>query len=123
MPDCGVRPYGNFSASCDRSVANYRQTVSDGFSASGRQSGGFANTIAGDQAAGYGGHVGAEKFCNGHAAIRRASTRIINIITAQTTLLTNQQTAVNLRRDQMTARRAIDRSARAAGGTRRSCRR
>jgi outer membrane protein TolC len=27
----------------------------------------------------------------------------LNVITAQTTLLTNQQTAVNLRRDQMTA--------------------
>ena len=90
-------------ASYDRNVANYRQTVLTAFQqvednlASLRI---LSQEIRQQDTA-----VGSAER-NLQLATQRYQAGIdpyLNVITAQTTLLTNQQTAVNLRRDQMTA--------------------
>lgn len=103
--DAGLRraTVQQYRATYDRSVANYRQTVLAAFQqvednlASLRI---LSQEIRQQDTA-----VGSAQR-NLQLAMQRYQAGIdpyLNVITAQTTLLTNQQTAVNLRRSQMTA--------------------
>ena len=92
-----------FRASYDRSVANYRQTVLTAFQQ-------VEDNLASLR-------ILSQEIRQQDTAVNSAQRNLqlaqqryqagidpyLNVITAQTTLLTNQQTAVNLRRDQMTA--------------------
>ena len=92
-----------FRASYDRSVANYRQIVLTAFQQ-------VEDNLASLR-------ILSQEIRQQDTAVNSAQRNLqlaqqryqagidpyLNVITAQTTLLTNQQTAVNLRRDQMTA--------------------
>jgi outer membrane protein TolC len=92
-----------FRSSYDRSVANYRQTVLTAFQQ-------VEDNLASLR-------ILSQEIRQQDTAVNSAQRNLqlaqqryqagidpyLNVITAQTTLLTNQQTAVNLRRDQMTA--------------------
>ena len=90
-------------ASYDRSVANYRQTVLTAFQ---QVEDNLATLrILSQEIRQQDTAVGSAQR-NLQLAMQRYQAGIdpyLNVITAQTTLLTNQQTAVNLRREQMTA--------------------
>jgi NodT family efflux transporter outer membrane factor (OMF) lipoprotein len=92
-----------FRASYDRSVANYRQTVLTAFQQV--EDNLAALRILSQQLRQQDTAVFSAQR-NLQLAMQRYQAGIdpyLNVITAQTTLLTNQQAAVNLRRDQMTA--------------------
>jgi NodT family efflux transporter outer membrane factor (OMF) lipoprotein len=92
-----------FRASYDRSVANYRQTVLTAFQQV--EDNLAALRILSQQVRQQDTAVTSAQR-NLQLAQQRYQAGIdpyLNVITAQTTLLTNQQAAVNLRRDQMTA--------------------
>jgi NodT family efflux transporter outer membrane factor (OMF) lipoprotein len=103
--DAGLRraTVQQFRASYDRSVANYRQTVLTAFQQV--EDNLAALRILSQEIKQQDTAVNSAQR-NLQLAMQRYQAGIdpyLNIITAQTTLLTNQQTAVNLRRDQMTA--------------------
>jgi NodT family efflux transporter outer membrane factor (OMF) lipoprotein len=103
--DAGLRraTVQQFRASYDRSVANYRQTVLTAFQQ-------VEDNLASLR-------ILSQEIRQQDTAVNSAQRNVqlsqqryqagidpyLNVITAQTALLTNQQTAVNLRRDQMTA--------------------
>jgi NodT family efflux transporter outer membrane factor (OMF) lipoprotein len=92
-----------FRASYDRSVANYRQTVLTAFQ---QVEDNLASLRILSQELRQQDTAVTSAQRNLQLAMQRYQAGIdpyLNVITAQTTLLTNQQTAVNLRRDQMTA--------------------
>ena len=92
-----------YRASYDRSVANYRQTVLTAFQQV--EDNLAALRILSQQLRQQDTAVASAQR-NLQLAMQRYQAGIdpyLNVITAQTTLLTNQQSAVNLRRDQMTA--------------------
>ena len=92
-----------FRASYDRSVANYRQTVLTAFQ---QVEDNLAALRILSQEVRQQDMAVASAQRNLQAAQQRYQAGIdpyLNVITAQTALLTNQQTAVNLRREQMTA--------------------
>lgn len=103
--DAGLRraTVRQFRAAYDRNVANYRQTVLTAFQQ-------VEDNLASLR-------ILSQEIRQQDTAVNSAQRNLqlaqqryqagidpyLNVITAQTTLLTNQQTAVNLRRDQMTA--------------------
>jgi outer membrane protein TolC len=92
-----------YRASYDRSVANYRQTVLTAFQ---QVEDNLAALRILSQEVRQQDTAVTSAQRNLQSAQQRYQAGIdpyLNVITAQTTLLTNQQTAVNLRRDQMTA--------------------
>ncbi len=92
-----------FRSSYDRSVANYRETVLTAFQ---QVEDNLASLRILSQEIRQQDTAVASAQRNLQLAQQRYQAGIdpyLNVITAQTTLLTNQQTAVNLRRDQMTA--------------------
>lgn len=92
-----------FRASYDRSVANYRETVLTAFQ---QVEDNLAALRILSQEIRQQDTAVASAQRNLQLAMQRYQAGIdpyLNVITAQTTLLTNQQAAVNLRRDQMTA--------------------
>ncbi len=103
--DAGLRraTVQQFRAAYDRGVANYRQTVLTAFQQV--EDNLAALRILSQEIKQQDTAVNSAQR-NLQLAMQRYQAGIdpyLNIITAQTTLLTNQQTAVNLRRDQMTA--------------------
>ena len=92
-----------YRASYDRSVANYRQTVLTAFQ---QVEDNLAALRILSQEIQQQDTAVTSAQRNLQLAMQRYRAGIdpyLNVITAQTTLLTNQQTAVNLRREQMTA--------------------
>lgn len=92
-----------YRASYDRSVANYRQTVLTAFQ---QVEDNLATLRILSQQVRQQDTAVTSAQRNLQLAMQRYQAGIdpyLNVITAQTTLLTNQQSAVNLRRDQMTA--------------------
>ena len=103
--DAGLRraTVQQFQASYDRNVANYRQTVLTAFQ---QVEDNLASLRILSQEIRQQDTAVSSAQRNLQLAMERYQAGIdpyLNVITAQTTLLTNQQTAVNLRRDQMTA--------------------
>ena len=92
-----------FRASYDRNVANYRQTVLTAFQ---QVEDNLASLRILSQEIRQQDTAVSSAQRNLQLAMQRYQAGIdpyLNVITAQTTLLTNQQSAVTLRRDQMTA--------------------
>src|SRR5690348_16155702 len=103
--DAGLRraTVQQFRAAYDRSVANYRQTVLTAFQ---QVEDNLASLRILSQEIRQQDTAVSSAQRNLQLAQQRYQAGIdpfLNVITAQTTLLTNQQAAVNLRRDQMTA--------------------
>ena len=103
--DAGLRraTVQQFRASYDRSVANYRQTVLTAFQ---QVEDNLAALRILSQEIKQQDTAVTSAQRNLQLAMQRYQAGIdpyLNVITAQTTLLTNQQAAVNLRRNQMTA--------------------
>jgi len=103
--DAGLRraTVQQFRASYDRSVANYRETVLTAFQ---QVEDNLAALRILSQEIKQQDTAVTSAQRNLQLAMQRYQAGIdpyLNVITAQTTLLTNQQAAVNLRRDQMTA--------------------
>ena len=102
MPDCAGRP----SSSIGRLRSDRGELPADRFDRfpAGRgQSFGAADSFAGNSAAGHGRQSAERNLSLATDRYRLGIDPYLNVITAQTTLLTNQQTAVNLRMQQMTA--------------------
>jgi NodT family efflux transporter outer membrane factor (OMF) lipoprotein len=103
--DAGLRraTVQQYRAFYDRNVANYRQTVLIAFQ---QVEDNLASLRILSQEIRQQDTAVSSAQRNLQSAMQRYQAGIdpyLNVITAQTTLLTNQQTAVNLRRDQMTA--------------------